>query len=256
MSVINTSVLDKMVSSALEDQITASVEAMVTSPEWINALRQLLVSEMTRKVLERVNQIDVNGTIANEVKRYIAEYHQRNLPDVGIVDRATEAQIVVSNDGVSLTAVVTKTVASEHIATQDLTVANDVSVSGQLVVGQVLSVANGRVGINTPSPDAALAVWDEDIAISIGKHSPNTAYVGTSRAHNLVIGVNRTAVLTVSDDRITVPALTIGKHSIGFAAKTPTTAGNKGDIVFNTEPSETAPIAWVCQGDARWLPKT
>ena len=61
----------------------------------------------------------------------------------------------------------------------------------ELNVGETLAVVNGRVGINTESPDAALSIWDEEVCVSMGKYKNQEAYIGTNRNHAVSIGVNK-----------------------------------------------------------------
>ena len=337
MSLINPAELDQLITDALTQEVSAAISLMVASPEWVSALRQLLISEMTRKVLERVNLIDVNGTIAAEVRRYIKEIHEKNLPDQGIVDKATTNQLEVSDQGVTVTAltannvsatlatvgtlVITddaeihgklsfdssaleeaiKTSVSEQIVKDLSTIAasaglsklstaklnvtqievdgtplvtdrkltryitdseltsvgtlESLAVSGSGRINGTLYVNAGRIGVNTPSPDAALSVWDEDVAISIGKHSPGLAFIGTSRSHTLALGVNRTPVVTITEAGMSVPALAVKGHALMYSPSAPSAAGNKGDIAFNSAPSENGPFAWVCLGGTRWVAK-
>jgi len=114
---------------------------------------------------------------------------------------------------------------------------------------------NGRLGINTDSPTDSLSIWDEEINLVAGKHSKNTAYIGTNKNQDLVIGTNKQKQLTVSaDGGVTVNNLTVGTNNLAFDNKVPGYSGTKGDIVFNKDLKDGAPFAWVCLGTYRWQP--
>jgi hypothetical protein len=131
----------------------------------------------------------------------------------------------------------------------------ELTVLGETTIYDTVNVSNKRVGINTDRPDMALSVWDEEITISIGKLSAKQGYVGTSRLQNLSIGVNRTGHIEIdTDGLVTIGKLRIGRHCISHADQVPGYAGTKGDIVFNSDPKEHAPFAWVCLGNYRWHP--
>lgn len=128
-------------------------------------------------------------------------------------------------------------------------------VSGSADVGGCLSVRPRRVGINTEHPDMALAVWDEEVALVFGKQKDQTAYMGTLRPQNLVIGVNRSAAIEITDQgRVTVNHLTVGRHRICHEPECPNYSGTKGDIVFNSNPKNDGIWGWQCLGAFRWVP--
>jgi len=122
-----------------------------------------------------------------------------------------------------------------------------------LTVADSLSVNRNRVGINTSRPDSALSVWDEEVSLSVGKHSANTAYVGTSKSQDLVLGTNKKPQLQInSDGGVWVESLTVDKNTIGHSRSVPNHSGTKGDIVFNIDHKPGAPFAWICLGNYRW----
>ena len=124
-----------------------------------------------------------------------------------------------------------------------------------LSISNTLDAKNSRVGINTESPDRALSVWEEEVSLSLGKHSKNTGYIGTSRSQSLVLGVNNDARLKLEKDGgVWVDKLTIGKYSISHGKSVPNYSGTKGDIVFNVDHKKGEPFAWMCLGAFRWQP--
>jgi hypothetical protein len=111
------------------------------------------------------------------------------------------------------------------------------------------------VGINTADPEMALSVWDEEVTLVAGKLRQNHAFLGTARQQTLSLGVNRKAWLDIdTDGLVTVKNFRIDRHRISFATQVPGYSGTRGDIVFNSDPTDGQPFAWVCLGAFRWQP--
>lgn len=138
---------------------------------------------------------------------------------------------------------------------QSLGTLQQLSVSGQADISDSLSVRTRRIGINTQHPEMALAVWDEETALMFGKHKDNTAYIGTSRPHRLVIGINRSPAIDITEQgRVTINHLTVGRHRVCHEPDMPNYSGTKGDIVFNSNPKGDGVWAWQCLGAFKWTP--
>lgn len=146
----------------------------------------------------------------------------------------------------------------EHVTQSALTrVGNleNLTVDGHSRFYDTLNVSRQRVGVNTDTPDMALSVWDEEVSISLGKLSKQQAYIGSSRANNLAIGVNRKPAIEIDMDLLTtVQGLRIQRHRISFAAEVPGTSGTRGDLVLNSDPKPNSAFAWVCLGGFKWQP--
>ena len=122
-----------------------------------------------------------------------------------------------------------------------------------LTVGTDLTVDNKRVGINTNAPRSALSVWDSEIEIDIGKRSPNTAQIGTTKAQDFTLVTNNQEQLRIDKDGlVSVNKLRIGRNRIMTHSATPGWSGAKGDIVFNYNYKPGGPFAWICLGAFRW----
>ena len=128
------------------------------------------------------------------------------------------------------------------------------NVKGETHLNETFSVVRNRVGVNTEEPEMALSIWDEEVAINIGKHKEKTAYIGTSRTQGIAFGTNRTAHVEITADGLTqIKKLQVGVHRISHDTQVPGYAGTKGDIVFNANPT-TNVFAWVCLGNFKWQP--
>jgi hypothetical protein len=128
-------------------------------------------------------------------------------------------------------------------------------VSGAVDLAETVHVRPRRLGINTLDPEMALSVWDEEVAMVAGKLRQNHAFLGTARQQTFSLGVNRKAWLDIdTDGLVSVKNFRIDRHRISFASQVPGYSGTRGDIVFNSDPNDAQPFAWVCLGAFRWQP--
>lgn len=138
---------------------------------------------------------------------------------------------------------------------QTLGILKELIVSGSAKFGDTMHIAGRRVGVNTANPEMALSVWDEEVSVLAGKLSKNQAYIGTARLQNLAIGVNRNSQIEIDTDGLTtIKQLRVGRHRISHATEVPGYSGTRGDFVFNANPGDNAPFAWVCLGSFQWKP--
>lgn len=129
----------------------------------------------------------------------------------------------------------------------------NLQVDGYVNLRDTVTVSRGRVGINTEEPDSALSVWDEEVNVSLGKLSKNTAFVGTGRKGNLVLGTNRQNHIEIDAEGLTtVQKLRVGRNTISWSTETPGYSGTKGDVVFNINTTAEGVFAWMCLGAFRW----
>lgn len=128
------------------------------------------------------------------------------------------------------------------------------TVTGEATLGETMSIAKRRVGINTAEPDMALSVWDEEVTISAGKFKSQTGFIGTTRKQGLAIGVNKVPAIEIDDAGLTaVKKIQVGLHKISHGNEVPNYSGTKGDIVFNANPTIDNPVfAWQCLGGFKW----
>lgn len=127
-------------------------------------------------------------------------------------------------------------------------------VTGTTNLNETMAVHKKRVGINTDEPDMALSLWDEEVAISVGKIKNQMGYIGTTRKQGIAIGVNRTAAVEIDEHGLTaVKKIQVGLHRISHGTEVPNYAGTRGDIVFNANASiDDSVFAWQCLGGFKW----
>lgn len=129
----------------------------------------------------------------------------------------------------------------------------ELQVQGESLLAETVYVGNKRMGINTLEPSAALAVWDEEVEVTVSKEQTNFARLGTPRNQKLVLGSNRNNnVILHEDGKAQIDALQVGSTLITSAGTPPSYASQRGHIVFNTNPNPGGPLGWVCLGAANW----
>ena len=199
----------------LSDHISEKTLAKVTE-EWRKNLVDEIV-EISKKGGIDFSSVSINGELLIDGQKLSSKIKESNLETVG---RLRELQV-----------------------------------QGTTVMNNTMHVHNKRIGINTDTPEMALSVWDEEIALIAGKLSKQQAYVGTARLQNLAIGVNRVPQIEIDVDGLTtIKQLRVGRHRISHAAEVPGYSGTRGDIVFNTNPTPDSPFAWTCLGSFQWKP--
>lgn len=136
-----------------------------------------------------------------------------------------------------------------------LGVLRDLQVDGAVQLGSTLHVDQKRVGINTKNPDMALSIWDEEVSLVSGKYAENKAFIGSGKNQALILGINRKPLVEIDTDGITnIKSLRVDRFQIGHASEVPGWSGTRGDIMFNSDPKDQAPFAWICLGGFRWQP--
>lgn len=143
----------------------------------------------------------------------------------------------------------------QHTSISKLGVVEDLETKNTTNLCGTLYVTNGRIGVNTTTPDMAVNVWDQEVSVSIGKYAANSAYIGTSRKQAVTIGVNRQPAVEIDEEGLTrIRQLRVDRWRIGHSTQVPGHSGTRGDIVFNNNPVPNSPFAWICLGAFQWKP--
>jgi hypothetical protein len=200
---------------------------------------------------------ELSNKIAQDTLSLITEQWRRDLID-GVLETAKtqgiEFQDVIVR-GMPLVENGTLNPAIRHSQLESLGTLGRLSVSGDADLSDTVHVRNRRVGINTLDPEMALSLWDEEVTVVAGKLKQSHAFLGTARSQNFSLGVNRKPYLEIdAEGLITVKNFRIDRHRMGFATQVPGYSGTRGDLVFNSDPNDGQPFAWVCLGAFRWQP--
>jgi hypothetical protein len=200
---------------------------------------QALANTISQQTLDKLS-IDWKETLISQVATHIRES--------GIEFDSVKINGESIVDGDTLSNSITKSNLQKVGKLTDLTVVGDT------ILNDTVSVVKKRLGVNTTEPEMALSVWDEEVSVIAGKFKSNTAYIGTSRKQALSIGVNKAPAIEIDDAGLTaVKQLRVGLHRISHGNEVPNYSGTKGDLVFNANPTIENPVfAWQCLGNFRW----
>jgi hypothetical protein len=198
-----------------------------------------LTNDISEKTLEKITN-DWKAALIEDVAQRISsqgiEFDNVKVGDESLVkDGKLSSSIVDSN-------------------LQSVGTLQKLTVAGDTMLNNTMNVSKKRVGINTPDPDMALSVWDEEITISAGKFKSQVGFIGTTRKQALAIGVNKIPAIEIDDAGLTaIKKVQIGIHKISHGNEVPNYSGTKGDIVFNADPTLENPVfAWQCLGGFKW----
>jgi hypothetical protein len=223
-----------VVGSAKIKELTVTGSINTDNRAW-----QTLSDAISEKTLDR---------LSTEWKQLLVADVEHKIREEGINFSQVQIDGVRVVEGDTLSRKITNSNLQKVGALKDLTVV------GEAHIYNTVSVLNKRLGVNTQEPEMALSVWDEEISILAGKFKDKSAYIGTGRLQNLVLGVNRTPAVEIDVDGITaIKKLRVGVHRISHGTEVPNYAGTKGDVVFNVNPGINDNVfAWQCLGGFKW----
>jgi hypothetical protein len=136
---------------------------------------------------------------------------------------------------------------------QTVGVLKQLQVNGESLLGESLYASKKRVGINTMDPSSALAVWDEETELQIGKRYKDTTWINTPRAQRVIVSSNnKENIICETDGSTKIDKLKIGSQTFSSSTQAPSHESTKGTVVFNANPSLGGPMGWVCLGGAKW----
>ena len=206
---------------------------------------------------DNVSWNELSNRIAQDTLNLITDQWRQDLVN-GVLEIAKTQGIEFQNvtlRGLPLVENGTLNSAIRHSQLESLGTLDRLSVVGDADLTDTVHVRNRRLGINTLDPEMALSLWDEEVAVVAGKLKQGHAFLGTARPQNFSLGVNRRSHLEIDNDGlVTVKNFRIDRHRVGFAGQVPGYSGTRGDLVFNSDPNDGQPFAWVCLGAFRWQP--
>jgi len=267
MKTIKQQLLENFASTGINDQATACQLTVMDDTTVVE--NRLTAADLTVVNGARINDLSVTGSvnidnpawttlaenISNTTLEKLSEKWQTELVQQ-VAEQIREKGIEFDTVTIGGDYVVAGNTLSKAITESNLRsvgVLNQLSVDGETHLNNTVSVVNGRLGVNTNSPESALSIWDEEVSVIVGKHKAKQAYIGTARDQTLSLGVNRTPYLDIDNTGLTiVKKLQVGVHKFSHATQLPGWSGTKGDIVFNANPGTDRVFAWVCTGSYNW----
>jgi len=241
-------------------QLTLMNDMVVNENEFVTKTLNVVESAVVEDLVVR-GRVNTDNQSWNELKTTIKDSAvaqiQTELTETitdHVLKRAkqgidfSDAQIdgikVISNG--SLASTIT------HSNLQKVGKLSELTVTGPSDLDGSLFARNNRVGINTSTPKSALDVWDDDINITVGKKSKGVAKIHLS-AGQLELGTNSDSQITIDPGgKVKISKLMIGRNNITWEKDIPNYQGQKGDIVFNMDPTSDNHIGWQCLGGFRW----
>jgi hypothetical protein len=224
----------EVVNSAKIRELTVTGSINTDNQSW-----QTLSDAISEKTLKRLTtewKYSLIADVENKIREHGIDFMQVQIDGVRVVEGDTLSRKITNSN------------------LQKVGALKDLTVDGEAHIYNTVSVLNKRLGVNTQEPEMALSVWDEEVSILAGKFKDKSAYIGTGRLQNLVLGVNRTPAVEIDVDGVTaVKKLRVGVHRISHGNEVPNYAGTKGDVVFNAIPSINDNVfAWQCLGGFKW----
>jgi hypothetical protein len=267
MSGVKTELLANFSSTGIDDrasqcQLTVLDEStvfenQVVAPS-VEVIGSLIVNELVVKSSVNTDNhswVALSRDISQKTLEQIDQVWRQKLVDQ-VTNDISEKGITFDQVRIGEEYLVNGNQLSSHITETDIEkvgTLKKLTVAGNTTLNETLAVSRRRVGINTENPEQALTIWDEEVAIGVGKHKQQEAYIGTIRNHPVNLGINKIPQVTLGIDGITaIKQLRVAQHRIGHSTEVPNWSGTRGDIMFNSNPTPGSAFAWVCLGAFKW----
>lgn len=264
-TLINSKINDYFKSSIINEsthpQLTVTDQYVVNENEFITNDLSVERDIVVKGSLSLRGRINVDNPSWNELKDHIKQNIVTEIADQNKQELIREVKQSVFMEGV---AIENALINGEPLVNVD-TLAGKITESKLKSVGTLreldvkgtttlnnntLTVLNTRVGINTEKPTMALELWDQEVAISLGKLSKDTGFIGLRKRGDLQIGINQEPNIQINDEGVVrIDKLKIGRNSISWSNTVPGHSGLLGDIVFSTNKTANG---WRCTGGHNW----
>jgi hypothetical protein len=242
-------------------QITIMDDVVVNENEFVTTSLNVVKSATIQDLVVK-GRVNTDNASWNELKSKIAEDTTKIVKDEllesltdDVFKRAQRNGIDFDNVKVNGEALVNGDSLGRAILHSNLRSVGrleELEVTGHTSLADVVTINKGRVGINTKTPTSALDVWDDDINITVGKKSKGVAKIHLSSGQ-LELGTNSDSQLTIDPEgKVRIKQLMIGRNNISWDRQIPNYSGQKGDIVFNMDPTSENDTGWQCLGGFRW----
>ena len=229
LTVVNDATLQK---SLIVQDLIVRGRVNTDNTAW-HELKQKIAEETVEEVRTNLTN-SITSSVLGTVRKKGIQLKDINVDGVKLI-----------NDGV-LASTITQSNLEKLGTLQELTVV------GPTLLNETVTINRGRLGINTETPSMALDVWDDEIQITLGKKKQDTGYIGLGRKGTLEIGTSNTAITIDPEGKTKIDQLMIGRNNIRWESTLPNYAGQKGDIVFNMNPTTANETGWQCLGAFSW----
>lgn len=257
---IEPGIIKKFESTGIQDQAT---ECRLTIMDQAVVVENTLIA----KDLQVKGQLDFKGTLAPTLVQHIADQTVAKIEsryNEGTFDQYTNRVMQsIQSNGLAheLVRVGSEKLVNNNELHKSITKSNlqkigvlkELQVIGETLLDDTVYVSQRRLGLNTTVPESVLDIWDQEIQITAGKRSKDTAFIGSPKNQTMVIGTNgKDQLILTPDGGLTVRQIRMGKIVQSSAPWQPTDNKPLGAIVWNEQPQLGQPIGWVSLGGARW----
>ena len=242
-------------------QLTLMEDTVVNENEFVtkslNVVQNAVVQDLI--VRGRVNTDNASwNELSDKISRETVQSVKTDLTEIitnSVLNTVNEQGIDLKHTRVNGIDLITDGVLGASITHSNLRklgVLDQLEVVGPTSLNETVTVNRGKLGINTESPGMALDIWDNEVQITLGKKKQDTGYIGLGRKGTLEIGSSTTAITIDDEGKTKINELMIGRNNISWANELPGYSGQKGDIVFNMNPTSSNCVGWQCLGKFKW----
>ena len=242
-------------------QLTIMNDVVVNENEFVTKSLKVMENAVVQDLVVK-GRVNTDNSSWDELKSVIAEESTKKIKDELLESVTDDVFKRAQRNGINF----------ENVKVNDLTLIDgdslgrgilhsnlktvgrleDLTVTGETSLADTVTVNKGKLGINTSTPRSALDVWDDDINITVGKKSKGVAKIHLSSGQ-LEIGTNADSQITIDPEgKVKIGKLMIGRNNISWDRQIPNYSGQKGDIVFNMDPTSENDTGWQCLGGFRW----
>ena len=203
-----------------------------------------ITGRMTVQDLDIAGSIDTTQPAWNQVGALAAQKALEEMTQEWKQSLITEVTDMIRDRGMDLSQV---NVGGQPLL-QDGRLSGHVKHSSLETVGML-----ERLDVQGAITGGAVTVRTQDVAVSMTTLDGTTGWIGTTDKRALTLGTGQQAHIVIeADGTVVMDDLRIGSSRIGFSHQVPGYRGERGDIVFNSEPAPGTAFAWVCLGAFSW----
>lgn len=162
---IDPAVIQRLVDQAVEDNILSAVKNLALDPTWLAKVEQLLNQTVVQRTVSTLNQTDINSVIHQRVDENMDKIRTdliQNFVSTGIVDQATENQVMITDETTSI---------NNQLTVRNFTVSESISVNNLSVIGSI-NVDNASwdglaTHISQRTLDALSDLWKDQLVADV-----------------------------------------------------------------------------------------
>jgi len=162
-AVLDQTLINQSITSAVDQLITASIDNLVADPEWIKRVETLILQNYTQKLTRHLSSIDLNSLVVDCIDQSIDRWQEKlkkNFKTAGITDTATTQQLSIEDNQVAV---------KNQLTAKNATIDDNLYVNNLVVKGLVNVDNQSWDELATVAGSKALAQLTEDWTASLVK---------------------------------------------------------------------------------------